>query len=68
MLQVDNKNQTNELENNNVKLINLVPCPQISSALSNFTIINFLLHYNIKCKNINIIWLYYAREIHQIKK
>ncbi|KAF0746430.1 beta-1,4-N-acetylgalactosaminyltransferase bre-4-like [Aphis craccivora] len=31
---VDNKNQTNELENNNVKLINLVPCPQISSALS----------------------------------
>lgn len=31
---VDNKNQTNELENNNVKLIHLAPCPQISSALN----------------------------------
>lgn len=41
MLQVDNKNQTNELENNNVTLIHLAPCPQILPALSNFTIIYF---------------------------
>ncbi|CAH1738554.1 unnamed protein product [Aphis gossypii] len=33
MLQVDNKNQTNELENNNVTLIHLAPCPQILPAL-----------------------------------
>lgn len=55
MLQVDNKNETNELKNNNVKLIHLEPCPQISPALNNFTSKYFLLHYNIKCKNINII-------------